>query len=76
MYQNYGANDVDTTAHRALSLSVAEQAMTLLKNEPPKTRTGRDETGTADADTTALLVVPCKLLVSFASFELRTTLSP
>ena len=34
-FQNYGAEVVDTRAHRFLSLSVAEQAITLLKNEPP-----------------------------------------
>jgi beta-glucosidase-like glycosyl hydrolase len=34
VFQRYGAGDVDTAAHRALSLSVAEQAMTLMKNEP------------------------------------------
>ena len=33
VYQNYGPELVDTTEHRRLSLSVAEQAMTLLKNE-------------------------------------------
>lgn len=35
-YQRYGAEMVDTTAHRLLSLSVAEQAMTLLKNDPAR----------------------------------------
>jgi hypothetical protein len=34
-YQTLGPEHVDTTAHRELSLAVAEQAMTLLKNEPP-----------------------------------------
>ena len=33
VYQGYGPELVDTTEHRRLSLSVAEQAMTLLKNE-------------------------------------------
>ena len=32
IYQTYGPEMVDTTEHRLLSLSVAEQAMTLLKN--------------------------------------------
>ena len=35
VYQSYGPEMVDTTEHRLLSLSVAEQAMTLLKNDPP-----------------------------------------
>lgn len=35
VYQNYGPEMVDTTEHRRLALSVAEQAMTLLKNDPP-----------------------------------------
>ena len=30
----YGPEHVDTTAHRRLALSVAEQSMTLLKNSP------------------------------------------
>ena len=34
-YQRLGAESVDTTAHRLLALSAAEQAMTLLKNDPP-----------------------------------------
>ena len=33
MLQTYGPEQVDTTEHRLLSLSVAEQAMTLLKND-------------------------------------------
>eukprot|EP00656_Telonema_subtile_P009230 TRINITY_DN14333_c0_g2_i1.p1 TRINITY_DN14333_c0_g2~~TRINITY_DN14333_c0_g2_i1.p1 ORF type:complete len:947 (-),score=234.31 TRINITY_DN14333_c0_g2_i1:226-3066(-) len=34
LYQTYDERQVDTLEHRLLSLSVAEQAMTLLKNEP------------------------------------------
>lgn len=34
-YQSYGPELVDTREHRLLSLSVAEQSMTLLKNEAP-----------------------------------------
>ena len=34
-YQTLGPQHVDTTEHRELSLAVAEQAMTLLKNEAP-----------------------------------------
>ena len=40
-YQLLGAESVDTTEHRLLALSVAEQAMTLFKNDPPAGSTGK-----------------------------------
>lgn len=37
LYQTYGAEMVDSREHRLLSLTVAEQSMTLLKNDPVAT---------------------------------------
>jgi beta-glucosidase len=40
VFQSYGAEVVDTREHRLLSLAVAQQAMTLLKNDAPAPKGG------------------------------------